>query len=472
MNKNFRKYWVVFAFTSFFAFQLSAQPEIELELFASGFSSPVDIANAGDDRLFIVEKRGVIKIINAQGITESTPFLDIQNVVNNNGSERGLLGLEFSPDYANNGLFYVNYTEAGGGTVVASYQVSDNDPDVADASSATEIISVDQDFGNHNGGDIAFGPDGYLYIGMGDGGSGGDPNDRSQDPQQLLGKMLRIDVNNGDPYSIPADNPFVNVSSTLDEIWTLGLRNPWRWSFDRLTGDMWIADVGQGKVEEVSFEPAGSAGGFNYGWRCYEGDDEFNLANCVSASQLTEPVFTYRHNSEGGLSITGGYVYRGSTYPLLQGHYVFGDYASGRFWTTEKVDDEFVTTVQGVLMGSGQLSTFGEDSSGELYAAAYNVGSIFKVTEKNLATSIDGALEANVSIFPNPTSGKFVISFENATRDAYDLKLLDMNGRLVYELPEVKDERLEISLPELSQGVYLVRMEGEKVLTGKLLITK
>ena len=197
MNKIFRKYWVVFAFTSFFVFPLSAQPEIELELFASGFSSPVDIANAGDDRLFIVEKRGVIKIINAQGVTETTPFLDIQSVVNNNGSERGLLGLAFSPDYANNGLFYVNYTEAGGGTVVASYQVSENDPDVADGTSATEIISVDQDFGNHNGGDIEFGPDGYLYIGMGDGGSGGDPNDRSQDPQELLGKMLRIDVSSG-----------------------------------------------------------------------------------------------------------------------------------------------------------------------------------------------------------------------------------------------------------------------------------
>ena len=275
-----QKFSIFFLIATFFSVILPAQPTVDLELFADGFSSPVDITNAGDERLFVVEKSGRIKIVLPDGTVLPTPFLNINPIVGSAGSEQGLLGLAFHPNYASNRYFFVNYTNNSGDTEIARYETDPANLNQALSNSGTVIMTIDQPFNNHNGGDIAFGPDGYLYIGMGDGGSGGDPGDRSQDPQELLGKMLRIDVDNGSPYGIPPDNPFINDTTVLDEIWAIGLRNPWRYSFDRETGDLWMGDVGQNEREEIDMQLASSTGGENYGWRCYEGDLPFNTSGC------------------------------------------------------------------------------------------------------------------------------------------------------------------------------------------------
>lgn len=272
--------------------------------FATGFNNPIEIANAGDTRLFIVEQSGVIKVLNSNGTTNATPFLNITSLVSCCG-ERGLLGLAFHPNYATNGFFYVNYTNTAGNTVIARYSVSSN-PDVANTT-GTILMTINQPFSNHNGGTIKFGPDGYLYIGMGDGGSGGDPGNRAQNINELLGKMLRIDVNSGSPYGIPPTNPYAGATPGADEIWAIGLRNPWKFSFNRLNGDLWIADVGQDQIEEIN-KVSSTAAGLNYGWRCYEGNAAYNTTGCAAMSTMTFPVAQYTHASTGGCSITGGYV--------------------------------------------------------------------------------------------------------------------------------------------------------------------
>ena len=262
------------------------QPSINLQQIATGFNRPVDIVHAGDNRLFIVEQNnGRIRIMDQDGNINPTNFLDIGSRVGSTANEQGLLGLAFHPNYASNGYFYVNYTATNGNTNISRFTVSAN-PDVANANSEVILLTVSQPYNNHNGGGIKFGPDGYLYIGMGDGGSGGDPGNRAQNTTNLLGKMLRIDVDGGSPYSIPVDNPFVNNGSVSNEIWAIGVRNPWRFSFDRQTGDLWIADVGQGDWEEINMQPAASNGGENYGWRCYEGNIAFETAGCSSVSSF------------------------------------------------------------------------------------------------------------------------------------------------------------------------------------------
>ncbi|MFO0983124.1 MAG: PQQ-dependent sugar dehydrogenase [Planctomycetota bacterium] len=299
---------------------------------ASGLSQPLFLGSPPGDleRVFIVEQGGVIKILRA-GTVLPTPFLDIHARILA-GGERGLLGLAFHPSYASNGQLFVNYTRAGdGATVVARFSVS-ADPDVADPTSEVVILTIAQPYANHNGGMIAFGPgDGYLYIGMGDGGSGNDPEGRAQDGGVLLGKMLRIDVDGGSPYVSPPDNPFFGPGDPLDEIWALGVRNPWRFSFDRFTHDLYIGDVGQSDREEVDYEPAQS-GGENYGWRCMEGGRCTGLTGCsCNDPDLVVPIHEYTHAD--GCAITGGYVYRGCAVPSLQGTYFFGDYCSARIWS-------------------------------------------------------------------------------------------------------------------------------------------
>lgn len=350
-------------------------PDYNLPVFKSGFSSPLGIENAGDgsNRLFIVEQAGRIKIIK-NGNTLSTPFLDISSIVLS-GGERGLLGLAFHPDFANNGYFYVNYTKAGGHTQISRFSVSSN-PDVADPNSEISILSVNQPQSNHNGGDLNFGPDGYLYIGFGDGGGSGDPNNLAQNKKTFLGKMLRIDVDSGSPYSIPASNPFVSDTSTLDEIWAIGLRNPWRFSFDRLTGDLWIGDVGQNKREEINFQPASSSGGENYGWKCYEGDIAFNTTNCGPMNTYTFPVFAEVHNDNNPNSIAGGMVYRGSN-ECFQGVYFCGETRADTFFTI--IPDNGGWSVERKLFpGINNIAGFGEDEAGELYAVSLN-GIIYQV---------------------------------------------------------------------------------------------
>ncbi|MFQ5704955.1 MAG: PQQ-dependent sugar dehydrogenase, partial [Gemmatimonadales bacterium] len=281
---------------------------------------------AGDtSRLFVVERPGAIRIIR-NGVVVATPFLDITNLTSL-GGERGLLSLAFHPQYVENGQFFVYYTDVtDGGTRVVRYNVS-ADPDVADPSSAHLIIAVDQPFNNHNGGQIAFGPDGMLYVGLGDGGSAGDPLGSGQDLSSLLGSIIRLDVDGGDPFAIPSDNPHVADPNARDEIWVSGLRNPWRFSFDRRTGDLYIGDVGQDEVEEVDVHSAAAPGGANYGWNTMEGSRCFRSTNCDTTG-LTLPVLEYLHNAGGGCSITGGYVYRGSRIPALVGRYLYGDFCS------------------------------------------------------------------------------------------------------------------------------------------------
>ncbi|MEQ8704341.1 MAG: PQQ-dependent sugar dehydrogenase [Phaeodactylibacter sp.] len=369
---------LTFAFITM-AFYLFGQPAFNLELVLQGLSQPADITHAEDDRLFIVERNGRIRILDATGALLPQPFLDINDRVSPASGERGLLGLAFHPDYAENGYFFVNYTANSGATRIVKFQVDPANPNAADPDSEVVLFQISQPYSNHNAGDLAFGPDGYLYIPMGDGGSGGDPQNFSQNRQSLLGKMLRIDVDSGDPYSIPADNPFVDDDSTLDEIWAVGLRNPWRFSFDRETGDIWIGDVGQNAWEEITFQPAGSEGGENYGWRCYEGFETYNTSGCEPEGAYTPPIHTYATGSSDGCSVTGGFVYRGSAFPAMYGKYLYADFCSGKVWMLEKdFAGNWVNTE--IFDGpGGEYATFGQDSEGELYLAELINGRLHRV---------------------------------------------------------------------------------------------
>ena len=373
---------------------LNAQT-ISLNSFSTGYSRPLDIQNAGDGRLFIVQQRGIIYVCDSLGNRNTTPFLNLSSRVSQTGNERGLLGLAFHPDYKTNGYFYVYYTQSSGGqTVVARYSVSTN-PDVADFNSEVRLLTYSQPYSNHNGGCIQFGPDGYLYIGMGDGGSGGDPGNRAQNGLNLLGKMLRIDVNGpGGTYTIPPSNPFVNNSAVADEIWAIGLRNPWRFSFDRVTGDMWIGDVGQNAWEEIDFEPAGM-GGVNYGWRCYEGNNTYNTSGCGPASKYENPVYVHQNSGTIGCSVTGGYRYRGGAYSAMYGVYFYADYCSGRIWKITGSPGSWTGT-QLLNLGNNEFSSFGEDQFGELYVAGLSTGTIYKISEATCspaAVIIEGAVD-------------------------------------------------------------------------------
>ncbi len=373
----------------FFFFAITAmmaQPSISLVPYASGFSSPVDIKPQGN-RLFIVEKAGYIRIVTGPNTILPTDFLDIDARVNSGGNERGLLGLAFHPDYENNGYFYLNYNDAAGDTKISRFTRSSSNPDVADPNSELVLMTVDQPYSNHNAGDLAFGPDGYLYIPLGDGGSGGDPQNISQNTSRLLGKMLRVDVDGGTPYSIPADNPFVGNSAYQPEIWAVGLRNPWRISFDRLTNDLWIGDVGQNAWEEINVQPANSTGGENYGWRCYEGDATYNTGGCANQSQYTFPVHDYASINSVGCSVTGGYVYRGQNYPNLYGKYIYTDYCTGFFWYLEPNNQGGYSNFLLGDFNNFNFAAFGESNAGELFVAGLSNGIIYHIQEtSNLVT--------------------------------------------------------------------------------------
>jgi glucose/arabinose dehydrogenase len=357
------------------AARADAQLTLGFEPVASGLSSPLGLVHAGDGsgRLFILEQTGRIKVLGG-GAVLATPFLDVSSLVSCCG-ERGLLGLAFHPDYETNGLFYVHYTNTAGNTTIARYRVSSN-PNVADAASAQILLTVAQPFTNHKGGQMAFGPDRYLYIGLGDGGDGGDPGNRAQNLGLLLGKILRIDVDGGSPYAIPATNPFRSTAGALPEIWAYGLRNPWRFSFDRSTGDLFIADVGQSAREEVNFQPAASAGGENYGWRRMEGSVCFNPSTGCNDGTLTLPILEYDHSL--GCSITGGYRYRGGRFPQYTGRFFYGDYCTGRIWAATQSGQTWSTTQ--LMDTTLSISSFGEDEAGELYVVHYG-GTIQRLVE-------------------------------------------------------------------------------------------
>lgn len=342
------------------------------------------IANAGDGsgRLFTLEKVGRIRIVRNEALAD-IPFLDISDRVGSSASEQGLLGLAFHPNYEENGLFFVNYTDQQGDTVIARFSVS-ADPDRADPASETVILRLEQPARNHNGGHLAFGPDGYLYIGTGDGGAANDRFGNGQNGGTLLGAMLRLDVDGSEPYAVPADNPFVGDPDVRDEIWAIGLRNPWRYSFDRVTGDLYIADVGQNQYEEVSvLQAEPTAGGVsipsgqNFGWPIMEGAHCFPEDRACDQTGLTLPVVEYDHNQ--GCSVTGGYVYRGQEHPLLTGIYLFGDYCSGRIWGLAPTEDG-AWHVAELAQADVRLSSFGEDEAGKLYLLDMERGVLYKPT--------------------------------------------------------------------------------------------
>ena len=343
---------------------------VRLHEVARDFSRPVEITHAGDARLFVVEQEGRIMIVKA-GRRVEEPFLDIRSEVSCCG-ERGLLGLAFPPDYAESGHFFVDYTGVGGHTVIARFTVSPGDPDRADPRSRVTVLSITQPFSNHNGGQVRFGPDGMLWIGMGDGGSGGDPMNNAQSLDTLLGKILRIDVSDL-PYTIPPDNPFVGHVGIRPEIWSYGWRNPWRFSFDRLSHALFVGDVGQNGWEEIDFEPP-NEGGRNYGWRTMEGTHCFDPQNGCDQTGLTLPILEYGHDE--GCSVTAGFRYRGKRAPNLGESYVYGDYCSGTIWRAEESGGEWTSSV--MMRTPLRITAFGEDMDGELYVADHREGVIYR----------------------------------------------------------------------------------------------
>ena len=471
-------------------------------LVADGLERPnLVTAPPWDLRLFIVEQRGVIRILEGGELLE-TPFLDIDDLVVDIGGfdERGLLGLAFHPDYDNNGQFFVYYTNNESNSVVARYEVS-ADPDVADPASAQIVLTVDQPFENHNGGMLAFGLEGYLYIGLGDGGSAGDPGNRAQDLTTLLGKMLRIDVDGGAPYAIPPDNPFVGTPDALDEIWAYGLRNPWRYSFDRETSDLWIGDVGQSSWEEIDFQPAASSGGENYGWRLMEGSHCYNPPVDCDDGTLTHPIYEYDHES-GRCSVTGGYVYRGAALPELQGQYFFGDFCTGEIWSFREeggeavdVQDRTAELSPGGGLSIDFIASFGEDGFGELYVIDRGDGTngeVFKIVPETADVGgaeggsggapggVGGTEQGTNRLFieppvPNPSGGSVLFAVEVGRAGPLTVEITDVAGRIVRTAREgeVTASRQEFRWDgrdaqgrEAGPGVYFIRARmGEDVAT-------
>lgn len=356
---------------------------VQVELLPpTGLTRVIDIAHCGDNRTFLALKAGRVMILQPNNTVVATPFLDITTQVNSGGNEQGMLGLTFDPDYAQNGRFYVYYINgAGSGTSrVSRFTVSAN-PNVADAASEEILWSTAQPYTNHNGGDIDFGPDGMLYIALGDGGSGGDPQGYAQNMNSPLGKILRIDVSGASGYTVPSDNPFVGQAGVLPEIWASGLRNPWRMGFDRQTGDFWTGDVGQNAAEEVDFWPAGDNSGPNFGWRCYEGNNTYNTAGCQPQSSYVAPVAHHQQSAQGWCSVIGGRVYRGPTYWRLTGRYLYTDYCGGHIYSLLPDGNGGFTRTQVLSTGTLGFSAIGENNAGELFLANENAGRIYRLKE-------------------------------------------------------------------------------------------
>ncbi|MEZ4769558.1 MAG: PQQ-dependent sugar dehydrogenase [Caldilineales bacterium] len=349
---------------------------LELEPVLKGLERPLFATHAGDGsgRLFIVEKAGRILTLTADGVAEQ-PFLDITGRVGSGASEQGLLGLAFHPDFAGNGRLFVYYTDTAGDTVISRFQANETRTQ-ADPDSEIVLLQQDQPSSNHNGGMIAFGPDGYLYAGLGDGGGAGDRYNNGQNLETILGTLIRIDVEGDQPVA-PADNPFVGQDDARAEIWAYGLRNPWRFSFDRATGDLLIGDVGQNQWEEIDWQPAASPGGENYGWPITEATHCYNAETCDRAG-LTEPVAEYDHGQ--GCSVSGGYVYRGDMQPALQGIYFYGDYCSGRIWGMAADGDGQWQSAE-LIVSNAQISSFGETETGEVLVVDYN-GAIYRLVDR------------------------------------------------------------------------------------------
>lgn len=447
---------------SIFSSLIVNSQSINLVEFASGLTSPVEITNANDTRLFVVQQNGIIKIIQPNGTINSADFINISSKILY-GGERGLLGLAFHPQYTTNGYFFVYYNNTAGNIVVARYSVNPTNPDIADPASEKILLNIPKPFDNHNGGSIHFAPDGNLWVVTGDGGSGGDPNNNSQNINSLLGKMLRIDVNATGPYNIPPGNPFAGTLVTgADEIWAYGLRNAWKFSFDTDTGNVMIADVGQGAIEEINKMPITQAG-INYGWRCYEGNNAYNTSGCAAMSTMTFPVAVYNH-SGGRCSITGGYVYRGTQYPAFQGKYFFADYCSTQIGILNP-DNSIVWSP---ASAGNNFSTFGQNSQKELFVAAVTSGKMFKITTGTLATGETSEFNP-ISIHPNPASEKVFIEGLSDLKSTADL--ISTDGKIVLEKAKIENDG-SVDITGIPAGVYylIIKSGDVKSYSQKLII--
>ncbi|QXD17100.1 PQQ-dependent sugar dehydrogenase [Rhodocaloribacter litoris] len=457
--------------------------ELEVAFPNLTFSRPVDLQHAGDGsgRLFVVEQAGVIRVFeNRTGVASAATFLDIRDRVNDSGNEEGLLGLAFHPDFATNGFFFVNYTATNPRrTVIARFSVDPDDPDRADPASETVILEVEQPFSNHNAGQLAFGPDGYLYVGLGDGGSAGDPLGHGQNPATLLGALLRLDVDHPDPernYGIPDDNPFVGQAGFREELYAYGFRNPWRFSFDPATGRLWLADVGQNAWEEVDLVEKGG----NYGWNVMEGTHCFNPPSGCDDTGLIPPVWEYDHSL--GASITGGYVYRGAAVPELAGKYVYADFISGRVWALTY--DGTRATSEQLLDTSLGIASFGLDEQGELYLCAFD-GRIYRFVPvmSSAREALPGQTLHLGAGYPNPFRGETTIPFTLDRPGRVQLAVYDLLGRVVRTLVSSRpgpgphavlwDGHDETGRP-LPGGVYLYRLvvDGTPVATRRLVLVR
>ena len=449
---------------------LSFAQTVAVQTFAICLSNAVALVHPpADSRLFVVQKTGAIRIVNSNGTVNATPFLTVTGL--SSGSEQGLLGLAFHPNYATNGLFFINYTNTAGDTVIARYSVSAN-PDIANTT-ATILMTVDQPFSNHNGGSLAFGRDGLLYIGLGDGGSGGDPQGYSQnmtvDPsfpsRVMLGKMLRIDVDTtfgSLNYGIPSTNPYATTAG-LREIWAIGLRNPWKYSFNRLNGDLWIADVGQSTREEINKTtfPLPNTG-LNYGWRCFEGTSVFNNSGCPTFANTVAPFTDYVYGSNGRCSITGGYFYTGSLYPNFANKYIFADYCTAEIGLVDSSG-----TITWSVNLPGVITTFGEDPNGELYIT--NGSSISKVVDTSLSTvSLD---ESVLTIFPNPATNELFIKNNNNVA-LQTIAITDLTGKVVLNQDIQNLGSNAINIANLAKGMYLVTVQTPNGLSATSKILK
>ena len=434
---------------------------IALQQFSVGFSNPVAIVSAGDSRLFVVERGGLIRVLNADGSVNAAPFLTLTASTIVSGGEQGLLGLAFHPNFATNRFFYVNYTRAmDGATVIAKYTANATNTNIADATSVQILLTIAQPFTNHNGGSLVFGPDGFLYIGMGDGGSGGDPNGNSQNLNSMLGKMLRIDVNVAAGYGIPANNPFAGTVSGADEIWAVGLRNPWKFSFDRNTGDLWMADVGQDVSEEIN-KANSSEAGLNYGWRCYEGNTAFNTTGCAALSNYKFPITTY--SLAGNFcSSTGGYSYTGSAFLNFKNKYFFADFCTNQIG--------WIPTSGGAITWSnaftGNISTFGEDVNGELYVAGLSNGIVYKLVDTTLETNDFSSNE--LTIYPNPAQEFVTVNNPNLLYLS-KINVYDALGNVVKQEEASSLSQITIHTSSFASGIYFISLEDRD---GRKLVSK